>query len=135
MIDIIKIDGISYPNVAISEFSENFTILYSENTGRTVAVGGRMVLDPLGTFIAHNVTFVCKNGHEDEFDQLYNYLYQPRYNGMNIDIIHLQTRLNYEAYVSQGEREVRRIDPNTGKVYYNRFSVNIIPMEAQVKPL
>ena len=64
--NVIKIDGIAY-NVAITEISENFNILYSENTGRTMSQGARMTLDPLGTFFGHKVTFARRG---DKFDEI-----------------------------------------------------------------
>lgn len=129
----VKIGDKSY-DVLVVELSENFNILYSENTGRTMAVGARMTLDPLGTFYGHKITFQRKQGKEEEYDQLFNYVSQPRHDGIPVEIVHNQTTLRYDAYISQGERTLRRIDAQTGKVYWDSFSVNIIPMEAQVKP-
>ena len=61
--DFFKIDGIKY-DVLVTSIEENFSILYSENTGRTMARGARMVLDPLGTFFGHKVTVQRKKGFE-----------------------------------------------------------------------
>jgi hypothetical protein len=128
---LCKINGRLY-DVLITEISENFNILYSENTGRTMSKGARMTLDPLGTFIGHNVTFQRKKGHENEFDQLFNFLMQPRIEGINVEIVHNQSAIRYDAYVSNGERKIERIDLNTGRVLWGSFSVNIVPMEAQI---
>ena len=49
-------------------------------------------------------------------------------------MIHGQDFIDYKAYVSTGSRKVRRIDKNTGKVYYEPMQLNIVPTEAQVKP-
>lgn len=133
MIDVVKIDGKVY-DVLVTELSENFNVLYSENTGRTVSVGAKMVLDPLGTFYGHSVTFARKKGHEDEYDDLFEYLSEPRTEGMFVEIVHGQDTLWYDAYVSNGERRLKRIDPKTGKVHWGEFTVNFIPMEAQVTP-
>lgn len=131
--DFIKIGGVSY-DVLVTELSENFNILYGENTGRTMAVGSKMTLDPLGTFFGHKVTFKRKQGKEAEFDRLFNYLSQPRYDGIPVKIAHNQSTLSYSAYVSNGERALKKIDPKTKKVYWDTFSVNFVPMEAQVLP-
>ena len=130
--DIVKIDGKQY-NVLVTELSENFNILYSENTGRTLAIGARMTLDPLGAFHGHKITFRSKSGYETEYDYLFNYLSTPRYNGIMVEIVSGQGTIVYDAYVSQGERALKRIGKD-GKVYWDKFSVNIIPMEAQVTP-
>lgn len=128
-----KIGGRIY-KVSITDIEENFTILYSDNTGRTISVGARMTLDPLGCFIGHKITFRRKQGYEEEYDRLFNYVSKPRYEGIEVDIVHNQTTLKYDAYISQGTRKLKRIDEKTGKVYWGEFSLNIVPMEAQVLP-
>lgn len=130
---ILKIDGIEY-NVLVTEIEENFNILYSENTGRTMSQGARMTLDPLGSFIGHKITVKRKNGYEREFDRLFNYIMKPRYNGIMVEATHDQSTIQYEAYVSSGARSVKKIDPKTGAVYWSELVLNIIPMEAQVLP-
>jgi hypothetical protein len=131
--DFVKIDGKEY-NVIVTAISENFNILYSENTGRTMSRGARMTLDPLGTFFGHKVTFARRRGFEDEYDRLFDLVSTPRYDGIPVEIVHNQTVLKYDAYISSGERAVKRIDPKTNTVYWGEFSLNIVPMEAQVLP-
>ena len=131
--DYVKIGGRAY-DVIVTELTENFNILYSENTGRTMSRGARMTLDPLGTFYGHKVTFQRKKGKESEYDQLFDYVSYPRYDGIYVEIAHNQSVIKYDAYISSGERALKRIDKRTGKVYWDKFSLNIIPMEAQVLP-
>ncbi len=131
--EYVKIGGKAY-DVLVTEISENFNILYSENTGRTMSIGSRMVLDPLGTFFGHKVTFKRKSGKEAEFDKLFDYVSEPRYDGISVEIVHNQTTIKYDAYISSGERVVKSIDEKTGKVYWDVLSLNIVPMEAQVTP-
>ena len=131
--EYVKIGGKVW-DVLVTEISESFSILYSENTGRTMSEGARMMLDPLGCFFGHKVTFQRKQGKEEEYDRLFDYVSKPRYDGIAVEIAHNQTTLSYDAYISSGERSVKRIDEKTGKVYWGEFSVNIVPMEAQVLP-
>ena len=131
--EYVKIGGKVW-DVRVTEISENFNILYSENTGRTMSVGARMTLDPLGTFFGHKITFQRKQGNEKEYDTFFEFVSNPRYDGIPVEIVHGQTTLVYDAYISQGERALKRIDPKTNKVYWDKFSLNIVPMEAQVLP-
>lgn len=130
--DYFKIDGRSY-DVVVTAIEETFNILYSENTGRTMATGAKMVLDPLGTFFGHKVTVKRKNGHEAEFDALYDYVSKPRYTGIMVEIVHNQTTIRYEAYVSTGTRALKNITKED-VVKWGELSLNIVPMEAQVLP-
>lgn len=130
--NFLKIDGKAY-DVVVVGISENFNILYSENTGRSISLGARMVLDPLGTFIGHKVKVKRRNGKEAEFDALWDYLCRPRFNGVKIEAVHNQTTIEYDAYISNGERALERIS-KSDIVYWGEFEFNIVPMEAQVLP-
>lgn len=130
--DWVKIGGKGY-DVIVTNIEESFTILYTENTGRTLSRGA-MVLDPIGTFFSHKVTFKRSKDNVKEFDELYNYLTTPRYDGIQIEIVHDQTTLKYEAYVSQGSRKLLKIVEKIRKVFWGELSVNFIPMEAQILP-
>ena len=110
-------------SVMVTKIIESFNILYSGNTGRTLSVGARMVLDPLGTFYGHKITFKRLKGFEDDFDRLFDYVSKPRFDGIPVEIVHNQTTIAYDAYISTGEREVERINkPLSGFIGYNRIS-------------
>ena len=47
--EYVKIGGKVW-DVLVTEITESFSILYSENTGRTMSQGAGITLDPLGTF-------------------------------------------------------------------------------------
>ena len=133
MIDVFKIGGKTY-NVVITAIEENFNILYSSNTGRTLAEGAPMVLDPIGTYIGHKVTVKCKRGFEEEYDELFDYVMQPRYDGIAVKMVHNQTDIEYDAYISNGTRNIKSIDLKSNKVYWGELQINIVPMKAQVLP-
>lgn len=129
----IQIDGRTYDVVVLS-IKESAEILYSENTGRTMSIGARMTLDPLGTFIGHNITVKRKADKIEEYDRLFNYVIQPRFNGVHVKAVHDQTTIEYDAYISKAEREVKRIDDEGNKVFWKEMTINIVPMEAQITP-
>ena len=131
--DYCKINGKSY-DVLVTAIEESFTILYTENTGRTISEKARMTLDPIGTFFAHKVTFRRSKGNFEEFDELYRFLSTPRYDGFPIEIVHNQETIKYDAYVSQGARALQRIAQKISKTFWGELSVNFIAMEAQVIP-
>lgn len=126
-----KINGREY-DVIVEGLTEEYTILYGENTGRTLGEGCPMILDALGTFFSHKVTVSRKAGKEAEFDELYRLLSRPRNKGLNFDVVHNQDVAQYEGYVSKGSRAVKRIDEKTGAVYWDKMTVNIAPIKAQV---
>ena len=109
------IDGEVY-DVIVTSIEESFSILYTENTGRTTSVGAEMTLDPLGTFFSHKVTFRRSKDNYKEFDRLYDFLTIPRYSGFQIEIVHNQTTIKYQAYVSQGTRKLTQIIQKLKKV-------------------
>ena len=131
--DWLQIDGKTY-DVSVLNIKESANILYSENTGRTMSIGARMTLDPLGTFIGHKIVVKRKGENVKEYDRLYNDVIKPRYDGMRVKAVHDQTTIDYDAYVSAAEREVQRIDDIGKVVYYKEMEINIVPMEAQVLP-
>lgn len=130
--DICNIGGREYA-VVITEIEENFNILYSSNTGRNL--NGEMILDPIGTYIGHKITVKRKAGHEEEFDELFDYVSQPRYDGIVVKMVHNQTSIEYEAYISNGTRKINTINVKNEKVYWGEMQLNIVPLKAQVLPL
>lgn len=132
------VNGRKY-DVRVTKLEEEFTVLYSENTGRTIADGAPIMLDPLGTFFGHSISVVSKNGKEKEYDELYDLLSKPlrvedEEDALLFEVAHLQTTMAYRGYVSSGSRSVNRIDENTGKVYWGELNLKIAPIKAQVLP-
>lgn len=128
-----KINGRTF-NVVVTAIEENFTILYSENTGRTASLGAEMTLDPLGTFYGHVVTVKRKKGYERDFDNLYNLVSRPVYDGWDVEIVHNQETISYRAYISNGTRALKVIDEKNNTVHWDALQLNIVPKKAQVLP-
>lgn len=128
-----RIDGIAFDVIVLS-IKESAEVLYSDKTGRTIAVGAPMTLAPLGTFFNYQVT-VKRNGENvADYDTLVDYVTQPTSSGFYIHIVHNNTTWDFKAYISKVERELQRIDDNNNVVYWKEMTLNIIAMEAQVTP-
>ena len=132
--NIVKIDGKAY-DVLVTKIERTFEIVQSDNAGTTLAQGARETLDPLGTKIGHRVTFKRKSGYEKEFDKLWDFVVQPRYDGVWVEIVYNQDTLKYEARFTTGTQALKRIDNVTNKVYWNELTLDIVPIEAQIKPV
>lgn len=143
-----KIDGREW-DVKIFEPKESFTILYSENTGRTLSEGAPMVLDPLGTFFNYSLTVGKNKNKPEEFDALWDYISKPRKSPMLVVLPRNQCVWHtaddegndiegFFAYVSNGERGIKTIQENIDGtlkfVDYDTFTMNIIATKAQVIP-
>ena len=131
MSNYFKLGGISY-DVFVLDVTESFEILYSSETGRTLANGAEMNLSPIGTFFNYEVTVKRRNGYEEEYDDLIDYLSMPRTEGIEVEIAHKQSTWKFMAYVSSGTRKLQKIG-NDGKIYWGELTINIIPMKAQVE--
>ena len=118
-------------DVNVLELEESFNILYTDNTKRTLASGGAMFLDPIGTFIGHKVTF-APLGDRASFDELWDFFKVPRRVGFPVELADNQSTIAYSAYTSNGSRKLAKAV--NGVVYWDAFEVNIIPMEAQITP-
>lgn len=127
--NVFSIGGREY-NVLVVGLTEEFNKLYSENTGRTRGENLKMELDCLGVFFSHKITVQRKKGYESEYDELYDLLTQPTDEGIPIKVVHNQTTIDYDAYISTGSRTLKRVDEKTGKVYWDKLTINAIPMEA-----
>ena len=129
----VEIDGKPY-DVIVSSIQRSPEIRQSENAGATLAEGAEETLDPLGTFITYIVGFTRKQGKEIEFDNLWETLIKPRYDGVWVNIVYNQTKLKYKARFEISPQAVDKIYKRTGKVYWGEISVNIVPTKAQVLP-
>lgn len=127
----LEIDGKVF-NVIVTSVTENASILYSENMGKTISAGRRTTLDPLGTEFSYEVSVKRRGDDVKSYDELYDYVTKPRTDGFHVKIVHNQTTLSFDAYVTGASRQLSKIDEEGNKVYWHEMSVTITPMEAQV---
>ena len=128
--DYVKIDGKVW-NVTIRSIKESFEITSSGNEGYVIK-NNAVSLDRVGTYYVHEVTFE-KSGEDDaEYDELYELLSMPRNDGIIVELPHGQSTITYSAYVTAGNRSVRRIFPKENKAKWGEFTVTFYPIEPQV---
>lgn len=145
-----KINGEEY-HVRVFEPEESFTILYGENTGRTLDVGAPMVLDPKGTFFNYTLIVGAIRGQENDFEKLWRLLSFPHNDGLLVEFPRTRNTMwqtqaddgdvvnGFYAYVSNGKRKIKKIleeaNGELKEVIYDTFSINFIATKAQVLPI
>lgn len=144
-----RINGQEY-KVRVFDPEESFTILYGENTGRTLGAGAPMILDPIGTFFNYTLTVGEMKGFESHFDKLWQLLSFPRRDGILVEFPSGRRTMwttsdkdgeivnGFYAYVSTGKRKIKKIKETVNgdlkEVSYDSFSINFIATKAQVLP-
>lgn len=117
-------------DAVVSALSRSFEIKQSENMGRTIAEDSEMILDPKGTFLSYRVTFFRKNGQEDLYDELWDFLSEPRDTGVLVELPYNQRTETFYAYVTMGSQALKGINVKTGLMKWDKFEVLIEPMGA-----
>lgn len=125
-----KMGGVAW-DVIVTGISRNFEIKQSDNAGATLAPGAPEVLDPIGTYIGHTVTVKRRRGKEAVFDALWDFVAQPRTEPIEVEVAYDQSTIKYNAKVISGAQDLKRVDPNTGIVYWDALTLTIEPTEAQ----
>lgn len=133
--NLCKINGIVFDvDVAISAYKRSFNVLHGENAGRVLS--GDMILDPKGTYLGRNITFFRKGNDYKSIDALWDYLvaHSLDEDGVMLEAADGQSTISFRCYYSSSEQDLVRRDKESGINYWGEFSVNFIPMSAQVRP-
>lgn len=129
MITLCKIDGQSF-DVLVTAIQETTNIIEGANSG--VALHRqREIRDISGIKIGHAVTFAPDNDPE-AFDALYNYLFKSIRPSVQLECVHGQTSISYEAAYNTCSRNVSHIDDDTDTVSWDELTVAFRPMENQI---
>lgn len=128
-----EVNGKSY-DVIVTNIQRSAKIMQSENAGVTIGSGAEEILDPIGTFVSYSVTVKRRKGYEKEFDELWDILTRPIYDGVFVNIVYNQSTIKFKAKFSVDAQSIERIDKKTGKVYWGEMNINIVPTKAQVLP-
>lgn len=128
-----EVDGKAF-DVIVTNIQRSAKIMQSENAGVTIGIGAEEIFDPIGTFISYVVTVKRRKGNEKEFDELWDIVTRPIYDGVLVNVAYNQSTIKFKAKFSVDAQELERIDRKTGKVYWGKMNINIVPTIAQVLP-
>lgn len=128
MINLVKIDGISY-DVLVTAIQEKFEVLEGANSGVSL-YRQREIRDLEGIKIGHTITFGSDN-NPDAFDALCEYLFSTVREYVMLEVVHGQSTISYEAAYNTGSRSVSHIDDVNDVVYWNELTVEFRAMETQ----
>lgn len=128
-----KINGVSFDvNVAISAYKRKLNILHGPNAGRSKF--GSMTLDPIGAYLGREITFFRKGDNYAAIDALWEFLvdHSMDASGVFLEAADGQNSIRFQCYYGDTEQSIERV--SDGVNYWGEFTVNFIPMEAQVTP-
>lgn len=129
MISLVKIDGKSY-DVLVTAIEERCEIVEGANSGIAL-YRQREIRDLAGIKIGHSITFAADND-PTTFDELVGYLFGSLREFVNIEVVHDQKTISYEAAYNTGARRVAHIDDVNNVVYWDELTVEFRPMECQI---
>lgn len=102
--DLVKIDGKTY-DVLVTAIQEVATVVEGSNTG-TALYRQREIRDILGVKYAHSITFSPNDEAPELFDELFSYLFDNIRKSVQLEVVHGQDTIIYEAAYSSGSRKV-----------------------------
>jgi hypothetical protein len=93
----------------------------------------REIRDLQGVKIGHSITFAPDND-PDAFDALTSHLFSSVRPYVELEVVHNQSTIRYQAAYNTGVRSVRHIDDENEIIYWDELTVEFRPMENQVNP-
>lgn len=128
---LCKIDGVSY-DVLVVAISETFNIVEGGNSGISLH-NQREIRDLQGIKVGHSITF-APGDNPDAFDALVNHLFGSVRPYVELEVVHDQATITYDAAYNTGARRVAYIDDLNDVVGWDELTVDFRPMEVQIKP-
>lgn len=128
--ELVKIDGVVY-DALVTAISEKATVIEGKNKG-TSLYRSRDIRDIIGIKYEHSVTFAPNDEAPELFDKLFSYLFDNVRESVQLDIVHGQEHIKYEAAYSTGQRAVEYIRDRDDFVGWNEFTVAFHSIETIV---
>ena len=128
--DLVKIGGKVY-DVLVVAISEKATVIEGKNKG-TSLYRNREIRDIVGIKYEHTVTFAPNDEAPELFDELFSYLFDSIRESVELEIVHGQQTISYEASYSTGQRAVEYINGKTDFVGWGELTVAFRSIEAVI---
>lgn len=128
MITLLKIDGKSY-DVLITAIEETVNIIEGANTG-TALYRNREIRDLQGIKYGHKITFEPDNDPET-FDALFDYLFGTLRESVQLEVVHNQATISYEAAYTTASRRVAYINDAVDAVGCAELTIEFRSIESQ----
>ncbi len=131
--DLVKIDGVVY-DALVSAIEEIPTVVEGNNSG-TAIHRQRDIRDIKGIKYTHKVTFSPSDEHPELFDSLYSYLFDNIRESVQLEIVHNQEHISYEARYNTGARRVAYINDKEDFVGWDDLTVEFRSIETVINPV
>lgn len=128
--DLVKIDGTVY-DVLVTAIQETAEVVEGGNKG-TALYRQREIRDIAGIKYAHSITFSPNDEAPELFDDLFSYLFDNIRESVQLEVVHNQTTVIYEATYSTGSRAVDYINEKTDFIGWNELTVDFKSIETIV---
>ena len=102
--DLVKIDGKVY-DALVTAISEKADIKEGKNKGTSLH-REREIRDIAGIKYEHSITFAPSDDAPELFDELFSYLFDSIRESVQLEVVHGQQTISYEAAYSTGQRSV-----------------------------
>lgn len=137
--DLVKIDGVVY-DVLVSALQEKAEVVQGGNKG-TALYRQREIQDIAGIKYNHSITFMPSDEAPEKFDELFSYLFDNVRESVNLEVVHGQKTISYEATYTTGARKVayisRKKDANEEEdefVGWSELTVDFRSRETVINP-
>lgn len=128
--DLVKIDGKTY-DVLVTAIQETASVVEGGNKG-TALYRQRDIRDIAGIKYAHSITFSPNDEAPELFDELFSYLFDNIRESVQLEVVHNQSTIIYEAVYSAGSRAVAHINERTDFVGWDELTVDFQSIETIV---
>lgn len=125
---VFEMDGVAY-DVDVVELSREFSVLDTDNSGRTL--DGGMYREPIGTYYNYTMTVRPKAGAQGDMDAFWEAISQPVVSHV-CTFPYNQQILTQRMYVTDGEQALTRLSEKgaawgEASIRFTALSPKVVP--------